>query len=127
VIHARGAMVLQSLGLAITVGIVTAGIGLMVCWLARESRWFHLLALGLMAVSWAIAGPIVGLGLNETIKTILNVADPQWLAIALYYGPSPVSALWAPFIPFFPFSVALLLPVVRVLPHALSSVATHYI
>ena len=113
VVHVRGLLVLESTGLAIVAGIVTVVVGLVTCWLARESSWFRALALGIMAVSWAVAGPIIGLGLNAIIQ---RVSEPYWLAVVLYYGPSPVPALWAQFIRFLPCAIALLWPMVRFIP-----------
>ena len=45
------------------------------------------------------------------------------MAAALYSGPSPLPILWASFVRFFPFAVALLWPVVRQLPGELREAA----
>jgi iron(III) transport system permease protein len=109
----RGWMVMISVGLALLTGVLTAAIGLVTCWLARESRWFHALALGVMAITMAIAGPILGLGL---VSLIGKITYPHWLAVAVYYGPSPLPSLWAQSIRFLPFAIAILWPIVRLLP-----------
>jgi iron(III) transport system permease protein len=116
VVPAHGLMIAESIGLAALAGIVTAAIGVLTCWLARESRWFRVLGLGLMAISWAISGPIIGIGVNKMIAKILDVTDPEWLAVALYHGPSPLPALWVQVIRFLPCAIALLWPVVRLVP-----------
>jgi ABC-type Fe3+ transport system permease subunit len=45
------------------------------------------------------------------------------VGILLYYGPSPVPVFWACLVRFFPFAVALLWPVVRLLPPELRDAA----
>jgi iron(III) transport system permease protein len=117
VLASRGAMVLKSIGWALATGAATTAAALIICWLAQDTRWFHVFALGILAITWAVAGPIVGLGLNDMIaKVVLRVTDSDWLAAALWYGPSPLPALWAQFIRLLPFALALLWPVVRMIP-----------
>jgi iron(III) transport system permease protein len=123
VLRVRGGMVLLSLLLAGVCGLLAAGLGLVVCWLAVGARWFQAGALGLMALVWALSGPIVGLGLKDTIAAILDRTDSYPLAVLLYYGPSPLPALWAHLIRFFPCAVAILWPVVRLLPPELRDAA----
>src|SRR5262249_45942047 len=65
VLASRGTMVLQSIGLALATGAATTAAALIICWLAQDSRWFHAFTLGILAITWAVAGPIVGLGLND--------------------------------------------------------------
>jgi iron(III) transport system permease protein len=120
VIRTNGGMVVQSVGWAMAAGFITTAVGLLTCWLARESQWFHALALGLVAVCWAVAGPIIGLGLADLI---FKITYPHWLAVALYYGPSPLPPLWAQFIRFLPCAIALLWPVVRLIPGELLDLA----
>jgi ABC-type Fe3+ transport system permease subunit len=70
-----------------------------------------------MALAWATPGPVVGLGLNETIQGLLNLThSPRLLAVPLYYGPSLTPLLWIYTIRFFPYAVAVLWPVVRLTP-----------
>src|SRR5262249_47486240 len=47
----------------------------------------------------------------------------QPLAVALYHGPSPLPTLWAQMMRFFPCAVAVLWPVVRLLPPELQEAA----
>jgi ABC-type Fe3+ transport system permease subunit len=115
-------MIAQSLGVAAMAGVLASAVGVATCWLARDSRWFHALALGIMATVWASSGPIIGLGLTEAIEKILPVA-PHWLAWALYYGKSPVPILWTEFIRYLPAAIALLWPMVRLVPRELLDAA----
>jgi ABC-type Fe3+ transport system permease subunit len=71
----------------------------------------------------AMPGPLIGLGLIMTIDRILAMTDSRWLAQVLYHGPSPVPLLWVDVIRFLPFAVAILWPVVRLLPAGLSDAA----
>jgi len=123
VFRVRSGMVFQSCLLAALSGVATAGLGLVVSWLALGSRWFHALGLGLMAMVWAFPGPLIGIGLKQTIALIMDWIPAYPVAAALYYGPSPLPALWAHMMRFFPCAVAVLWPVVRLLPPELHDAA----
>lgn len=116
VLRARGKMVAESLLLAALAGGVVAGLALLVCWLAVEARWFQFAMLSLMAAAWALPGPVVGLGLKGAISWLIDRTHSGLLAVLLYYGPSPAPVVWAYLLRFFPCAVALLWPVVRLLP-----------
>jgi iron(III) transport system permease protein len=124
VFQIRGWLVFESIGLAITAGVLTAGLGVIVCWLAVASRWLRVGTLSLMALVFALPGPVVGLGLKAAIAHLLDLTDsPRPLAVALYDGPSLLPALWIDLIRFFPFAVILLWPVLRLLPTELHDAA----
>src|SRR5262245_28281370 len=59
-------LLVRSPPVALVSGTLCAGLALLSCWLARESRGFRLYLLLLLAVAWAMPGPIVGLGLKGT-------------------------------------------------------------
>jgi ABC-type Fe3+ transport system permease subunit len=61
-------------------------------------------------------GPVIGLGLKETISAIVGCVPSNGVTDALHYGPSPLPVLWADLIRFFPAAVALLWPIVRLVP-----------
>ncbi len=109
--------------IAVGTGVVCAGLALPVCWLALDAGWFRWTVLALMAVAWAMPGPLVGIGLKWTIQLILDVVDWQPLADMLYYGPSGMPILWADVIRFFPCAVAVIWPVLRLLPRELRDAA----
>lgn len=123
VFRVRGWMVIESCLLAGLSGIVTAALALLVSWLALGSRWFQTSVLCVMAMVWALPGPLIGIGLKQTIARILDVIPAYPLAAALYYGPSPLPALWAQSMRFFPCAVAVLWPVVRLFPPELHEAA----
>jgi iron(III) transport system permease protein len=114
--QARFGLVLSSVQLAVAAGVVTGVMALMACWLAVGSRAFRLFVLVLMAAAWATPGPVVGVGLKQTIDLLLRVFPNQRLAVALYYGPSVLPGLWVDVVRFFPCAVAVLWPFVRSLP-----------
>jgi iron(III) transport system permease protein len=118
-----GELLLDSLLLALAAGLLIAAVGLLACWAARGSRWFRALVLVLMTIAWAMPGPLIGLGLKMTIDHLLAITDSRWLAQVLYHGPSPLPLLWVDVIRFFPCAVAILWPVVRLLPAELSDAA----
>lgn len=123
VLRVRGRLVAQSLYLAGLAGAVTATLALVTCWLAVGTRWFHAAVLLLIAAAWALPGPVVGLGLKGAIDRVLTIDRGGVLAGALYYGPSPAPVLWAYLLRFFPCAVAVLWPVVRLLPRDLREAA----
>jgi iron(III) transport system permease protein len=119
VLRVRGWLVAESLALAGLAGVVTGVLALLTCWLAVGTRWFHVAILLLIAAAWALPGPIVGLGLKGAIKSLLPAERGGIVERVLYLGPSPVPALWAYLLRFFPCAIAVLWPVVRLLPREL--------
>ncbi len=122
-LDARGGLVVESLGLAAATGAVTAAAALVACWLALRGGWFRWGLLGLLAAAWALPGPVVGIGLKAVVGLLLNVFPSGVVADTLYYGPSPLPGIWAGFVRFLPCAVALLWPVVRLLPRELLDAA----
>jgi iron(III) transport system permease protein len=113
----------DSLALAAAGGVACAGLGLVTCWAALGTRWFRGGVLALMAVAWAMPGPLVGLGLLWTIDRLLDLTRSRLLEQLLWYGPSLVPAFWVDLIRFFPCAVAVLWPVMRLLPPDLRDAA----
>jgi iron(III) transport system permease protein len=123
VFRVRGQLVAESLLVAGLAGAGTAALALVTCWLATGTRRFHFAVLLLIGAAWAMPGPVVGLGLKGAIGVLMDL-DPTGLAARLlYHGPSPAPVLWAYLVRFFPFAVALLWPVVRLLPRDLRDAA----
>jgi iron(III) transport system permease protein len=109
------------MGAAGVAGLMTALLALLACWLATESRRFQWVCLALLAAVWALPGPVVGFGLKDTIEWMLDTmgsssSGGDFAARMLWYGPSPVPILWIYIIRFFPFALAMLWPVVRLMP-----------
>jgi iron(III) transport system permease protein len=123
VLRVRGRLVAESLALAGFSGAVIAVLALLTCWLAVGTRWFHAAVLLLIAAAWALPGPIVGLGLKDAIRFLLPSERGGIVERVLYLGPSPVPALWAYLLRFFPCAVVVLWPVVRLLPRELREAA----
>jgi iron(III) transport system permease protein len=123
-LRSHGEMVVKTLLVAATAGGLAAVLALLVSWLALEARWFRVGILLFLIAAWALPGPVVGLGLNTAIERLLDLigsdpASPDPVAKALWYGPSPLPVLWVDFIRFFPFALAMLWPVVRLIPREL--------
>lgn len=123
VFQIRGALVAESLLVAGLAGGIATSLGLVLCWLAVGTRWFQAGVLSLMAAIWALPGPILGIGLKEAINRVIDLVPSDLVATALYYGPSPLPVLWAYLLRFFPYAVAVLWPVVRLLPKELRDAA----
>ncbi len=117
---ADGMNVLVSLGVAGLAGASCAGLALTACWLARESAWFRVLLLILVAMAWAMPGPVIGLGFKRLFRTLLDLTDwPGPLASVLWHGPSYVPLVWVYLVRFLPLAVAFLWPLVRLVPREL--------
>ncbi len=121
--HVIGWSVLQGL----LTGVCLTILALAVSWLTRRAPRFRRFVLLLLTVAWSLPGPVIGLGLkspNGAIGLLLDVThDPRWLVIALHRGPSPLPVLWVHLIRFFPCGLALLWPVVRMIPDELDDSA----
>jgi iron(III) transport system permease protein len=118
----RGGMVAESLAVSLAAGGLAAVLGLVTCWLAIEARRFRYAVLALLALAWAVPAPIVGVGLLEVIN-LIRFVPVHSVQVALYFGPSPLPGLWVDVLRFFPAAVAVLWPVVRLLPTELRDAA----
>jgi iron(III) transport system permease protein len=118
-----GRMLVHSLLLAAGAGMLIAALALLVCWSVRGARWFRIGVLVLMALAWAMPGPLIGLGLKMIVAYLLAWTNSSTLADLLYHGPSPLPLLWVDVIRFFPCAVAVLWPVARLMPTELSDAA----
>jgi iron(III) transport system permease protein len=139
--HLLGDKVAWNLLLAVVSGVVVTSLALIACWAAGGHCRCRFGLLTLLALAWALPGPVAGLGLKETIAHVLNWEDgivhrvfdrrvfdhersPTGpLAQLLYFGPSPVPVIWADLLRFLPFSVALMWPAVRMIPRELLEAA----
>jgi iron(III) transport system permease protein len=139
-----GEMALRSLGFAALAGLITAGFALVCCWFSAESRR-GIAGLLIVVLILALPGPVIGLGLKNTIQRLMDIEDGMVILLrylastiypggsevptfhpirkALYDGPSPLPLLWVTFIRFFPFALAALWPIVRLFPTELRAAA----
>jgi iron(III) transport system permease protein len=121
--RSRPGLLRDSILLALGVGLACAGMALVACWTALGTRRYRLALLTLVAVAWALPGPVIGLGLKKTIAFLLDTIHPGLLRRALWDGPSPLPLAWVDVIRFFPCAVALVWPVMRLLPADLRDAA----
>jgi iron(III) transport system permease protein len=134
--QSRGRLVAESLLLALISGLFLAVLALLVCWLAIGRRWFQVGVLGLMVAAWALPGPVIGVGLKLTINLLLKAEETvagvrpdqaarMYLPLRtyLYSGPSPLPLMWVYLIRFLPCAVAVMWPVVRLMPAELHDAA----
>jgi iron(III) transport system permease protein len=121
--HAEPRLLRHCLLLAVAVGVLCSGLALLSCWTAAGTHFYRLAILVLMATAWALPGPVIGLGLKDTITALLDRTDSRILAKVLWYGPSPLPLAWVDLIRFFPAAVAVLWPVVRRVPPDLRDAA----
>jgi iron(III) transport system permease protein len=115
----RGQLIGESILWALVAGLLLSSAALIACWVAGSSPRVRTFVLLLAVTAWVIPGPIIGIGLKETINLILDTTHSKVLADALYYGPSPLPLLWAYSLRFLPAALALLWPIVRLIPREL--------
>jgi iron(III) transport system permease protein len=106
----------NNLVLALAVGAVVSVAAWVCCWLARESPWFRRLLFGIAVLAWTLPGPVIGASLKSSIGFIVAWFPDGVIEAALYRGPSPLPLSWAWGVRTFPCAVALLWPVVRLVP-----------
>jgi iron(III) transport system permease protein len=110
---------------AIGSGLLAAAFALGLCWITREKGSY--VPVGIAIVLAFTPGPILGFGLKSLILFALNAEDYllNRLGLALefppmrslfYDQPSPLPGIWACAVRFFPVAVAVLYPVLRLLP-----------
>jgi iron(III) transport system permease protein len=122
--RAEGRLLLDSLLVAGVAGALCAGLALVACWLALGSGRFRAGLLVLMALAWAMPGPLLGLGLKATIDRLLTATGSPWLLERLlWHGPSYLPVVWVDLVRFFPCAVAVLWPVARLFPRELLDAA----
>src|SRR5262245_1701951 len=102
----------RSLATSLATAALIGLFALILCWLAEECAWLRRLVITILALAWALPGPIVGIGLKETIAWLPEGVLADWF----YYDRSPLPLAWAYVLRFLPFAVALLWPVVRLVP-----------
>lgn len=126
IVRTGSVTVVASCAVAAGAGLLAAALGLVVCWLAQDSRPFRQCVLVVLATAWVLPAPVIGVGLKETIQRLLDLEDWLWggllepnarpLRQLLFLGPSAAPILWAYLVRFLPFAIALQWPVVRHIP-----------
>ncbi len=113
----------QSLLLAALTGAVTGVAALFLCWLCRGSRAFERGVWLLAAALWALPGPLLGIGLLETMHLIFELPGGGLARLALWDNPSPLPNFWACGLRLLPVALAILWPLVRAVPTQLEEQA----
>lgn len=119
-----GGAVLRQVTVAALAGVAAAALAVALAWLVRGSRWLGVTAAVLLALAWAVPGPVLGLGMKRAMLALLDAAGwPRGLAVALWYGPSSLPLAWVYLVRFLPVAMALVWPVVRLVPRELVETA----
>jgi ABC-type Fe3+ transport system permease subunit len=111
-VHTHGRDLWQTLVVVIAASALIATSALLICWLADECRWFRHLVVVLLALAWSLPGPVVGISL----KSFMLRFPDGLLADLFYFRVSPLPLAWAYVVRFLPFAMAILWPVVRLVP-----------
>jgi ABC-type Fe3+ transport system permease subunit len=125
--QAHAGLIAGSLAAAAAAGVLASGLALLACWLARDSWTLRVMLAVVVALAWAMPGPVVGAGLKLAIEWLIDIEEhvakqgPIWSM--LYNGPSDLPVVWAYMLRFFPCAVALIWPAVRLIPGTLTDAA----
>jgi ABC-type Fe3+ transport system permease subunit len=114
-----GPLLALSAGFAALTGALVSLAALLLCWLALDGGAFRRTLLAVVALAWALPGPVAGAGLKEAIRVLAVDTPLPPLRVLLYDGPSPLPVVWAHLLRFLPCAVAVLWPVLRLLPRDL--------
>ncbi len=120
----NGGQVLLTLGVALATGALSAALALILCWQALERPRMRILLWVATTLAWALPAPVVGILFGQLIMAVIRWLPIEPLLTLLYYGPySPVPIVVVHILRFFPFAVALLWPVVRLVSPELRDAA----
>lgn len=113
----------QGLAWAAVGGLLASALALLSCWAALDSPRCRTGLWLLVALAWALPGPVAGVGLSTVIQTLVACPPLAWLGDLMYRPNSPAPVVWAYLLRFFPLAVALLWPLVRSVPRELREAA----
>jgi ABC-type Fe3+ transport system permease subunit len=123
-------MVLETLLWAVVAGLLAASLAMAGSWAAIDSRWARRLLFILAIALWAVPGPILGFGLKESIRLLMDAEDVllAWtsarpIRMSLYELSTPLPVLWANVARLFPYAVAIVWPAMRDVPRDLREAA----
>lgn len=117
-------LLLASGAMAAGTGLATALLALFTSWLSRDSVIFDRYLWFTAAVLWAIPGPLLAFGWLDLIQRLLEMPGNTLVRLLLYERPSPLPNIWICAIRFLPIALALLWPIVRLIPRELEESAT---
>ncbi len=115
--------ILASIGGAVLSGIVVSIFALLVAWSLPANSHSQVILLLLITILWILPEPILGLGLKQTILTIVIFVPFPMVSDWLYNGPSPLPTWWGYIIVTFPIAYGLLWPSTRKIPQDLQEAA----
>ncbi|MFO0876759.1 MAG: hypothetical protein U0840_05245 [Gemmataceae bacterium] len=108
----------RTICLGLGTGILCASLGLLACWCVRCSPVLQVGLALLMALAWAMPGPLVGMGVLGVLDLVVSFSEPFTSVPArwLWHGPSILPVLLVNVIRWLPCAVCLIWPEMRNLP-----------
>jgi iron(III) transport system permease protein len=98
-------------------GISAGLLALLICWVCLDAPRWRTGILMLLAVGCVLPGPLVGLGLKDASRFLLDLTGwPTLPARWLWYGPSYLPLYQVHLFRYLPCAVALVWPVLRLVP-----------
>src|SRR5262249_50740179 len=108
-------------------GVLAAVLALLACWCVHADRRgqvpAQMILFLIVSLLWVISGPVAGLGLEDTIALLARFGRDSLIAQVLYLSNSPRAVWWAYLLRGFPFAVAVVWPIMRLLPEELRAAA----
>jgi ABC-type Fe3+ transport system permease subunit len=116
-------LILESLLFAILVGMLATMAAVMAIRSALESSFTTRLLLVFAMLLLTVPAPVLGFGVKGAIDWLLDLEELIFgrseflpLRAMLYDLPSPLPVLWCQTVKFFPYAVAILLPLMKSIP-----------
>jgi iron(III) transport system permease protein len=119
----HGRLVAESLALALAIGLLTAGLALLICWVVVDRLRLRVPVFAALTAIWALPGLLLGFGLKELFIALVVWVPVEPLPTLLYYGPSYLPVVLGHLVRFLPCAVAALWPIVRMIPSELRDAA----
>jgi iron(III) transport system permease protein len=135
VLRANAMVLLTSLLWAGVTGGLLAALARRACWLAVRSIWFSRFLFLVGVVVILTPGPLIGLGLKDLIRWLVDREADLFTWIGLqptytpigslfYFQPSPCPVIWASSVRLFPIACLMIWPSLRAIPRELWETAT---
>jgi iron(III) transport system permease protein len=119
----HGLLVAESLALALAIGLLTAALALLLCWLIVDRLRLRVPVFAALTAIWALPGLLLGLGLKELFIALVVWVPVEPFPTLLYFGPSYLPVVLGHLVRFLPCAVAVLWPAVRRIPSELRDAA----
>jgi iron(III) transport system permease protein len=125
VLRTTGTSLVLSLFASLATGLIVAILAWIAVIYAMKSKWFMFILIAVSTWFLVLPGPILGLGLKESINILMDweshfpLGEFPPMRSMLYDQSSPLPVMWAAGLRFFPLACLILWPAMRAIPRGL--------